>query len=452
MAAALIGRRIAAAAAARVAGGLPHARGGARLCRAAQPPPAAPSRRWISFAVSDEQRALEDRVTTFVREKVIPLEADRARRTAHGPTDGLRDELVGLAIEAGLVDDDAVHAALESHVTRAVFFEAAGYSLLGPVALNINAPDEGNMHMLELIATDAQKARYLAPMLRGETRSCFSMTEPAPGAGSDPTALRTVATPIPGKPGSYSISGRKWLITGANGAAFTIIMAQTLDAAGAEVGASMFLADMDDPAIRVERTLDTMDTSFVGGHAELTFDGLEVGPGQVLGEVGQGFRYAQVRLAPARLTHCMRWLGAARRCHDAAVAYANERESFGKLLIDHQGVGFQLADNLIDMHAARMSIWHTAWVLDGGGDARRESSVSKVLCSEAIWRTVDRSLQCLGGAGVTHDHEVQAIFRDVRAFRVYDGTSEVHRMSLGRSLKTSEAKARTFEMVGKGYA
>ena len=150
------------------------------------------------------------------------------------------------------------------------------------------------------------------------------------------------------------------------------------------------------------------------------------------------------------------WIGPARRCHDAAVAYANERESFGKLLFDHQGVGFQLADNVIDMHAARMSIWNTAWVLDGGGDARRESSVSKVLCSEAIWRTVDRSLQCLGGAGVTHDHEVQAIFRDVRAFRVYDGTSEVHRMSLSRSLKTSEAKARTFEMTsemgGRGYA
>lgn len=294
------------------------------------------------------------------------------------------------------------------------------------------------MHMLDLIASDAQQESYLFPMLRGEARSCFAMTEPPPGAGSDPTALRTVATPD--GDGGYTISGEKWLITGAAGARFTIVMARTLGSDGEDIGASMFLAPMDDPAISTVRLLDTMDSSFTGGHAHLRFDRLRVGPEAVLGEAGKGFKYAQVRLAPARLTHCMRWLGAATRAHDTATAYANERQSFGKALIDHQGVAFQLADNLIDMQLARLAIWHTASVLDGGGDARLESSLAKVACSEAIYRTVDRSLQVLGGTGVTAEAEVTAIFNDVRAFRIYDGSNEVHRMSLGRSLKPRRPK------------
>lgn len=162
------------------------------------------------------------------------------------------------------------------------------------------------MHMLELIATPSQRENFLAPMLAGETRSCFSMTEPPPGAGSDPTALRTVAKPDGA--GGFIIDGEKWLITGAEGAKFTIVMAKTLNEAGDDVGASMFLAPMDDPSIQTIRVLDTMDSSFTGGHAHLKFDGLKVGPDAVLGEVGKGFKYAQVRLAPARLTHCMRWV------------------------------------------------------------------------------------------------------------------------------------------------
>mmetsp|Transcript_2192 Transcript_2192/g.6903 ORF Transcript_2192/g.6903 Transcript_2192/m.6903 type:complete len:359 (-) Transcript_2192:596-1672(-) len=294
----------------------------------------------------------------------------------------------------------------------------------------------GNMHMLELIANEDQRRQYLEPMLAGEMRSCFAMTEPPPGAGSDPTALKTTAH-ADGK-GGFIINGEKWLITGADGAAFTIIMARTFNEAGADVGASMFLSPMDAPGIKTKRALDTIDASFTGGHGHLEFAELRVGADAVLGEVGQGFKYAQVRLAPARLTHCMRWLGAARRAHDTAVAYTNKRQSFGKALIDHQGVSFQLADNLIDMQTARLAIWHAAWTLDGGGDGRRESSMAKVTCSEAIFRVVDRSLQCLGGTGVTHDTEVAQIFNDVRAFRIYDGTSEIHRMSLARSLKIRE--------------
>jgi alkylation response protein AidB-like acyl-CoA dehydrogenase len=193
----------------------------------------------------------------------------------------------------------------------------------------------------------------------------------------------------------------------------------------------MFLADLPDPAIRIERTLDTMDSSFTGGHGVLEFDNLRLPADSVLGEVGKGFRYAQVRLAPARLSHCMRWLGSAMRAQDIAADYARNRVAFGKKLGEHEGVSFMLADNLMDMHTARLSIWHTAWLLDQGHRAANESSMAKVICSEAYFRIADRCMQILGGLGITRDTVVERIFRDIRAFRIYDGPSEVHRWALG---------------------
>jgi acyl-CoA dehydrogenase len=198
--------------------------------------------------------------------------------------------------------------------------------------------------------------------------------------------------------------------------------------------ATMFLADMDQPGIHHERSMDTLDNCFTGGHGVLRFDNLRVPATDVLGEVGQGFRYAQIRLAPARLTHCMRWLGQARRAHDIALDYASRRHAFGKPLAEHEGVGFMLADNDIDLHTARLHIWHTAWLLDQGQKGGFESSRAKVACSEAEWRVVDRCVQILGGQGVTGDTPVMRIFMDMRAFRIYDGPSEVHRWSMARKL------------------
>ena len=196
--------------------------------------------------------------------------------------------------------------------------------------------------------------------------------------------------------------------------------------------ATMFLTDLPNPAFKITRTLDTLDSAFMGGHAVIDIDNLRVSGDDVLGEVGKGFQYAQVRLAPARLTHCMRWLGSAQRAHDIATDYARKRMSFGKPLGEHEGVSFMLADNLMDMHTSRLAIWHCAWVLDQGERGGTESSMAKVICSEAIMRVVDRSLQILGGLGLTRDTVVERIFRDVRAFRIYDGPSEVHRFALGR--------------------
>ena len=387
----------------------------------------------MDFTIPPELAVLQDRTRAFVRERLIPFESD-PRQGPHGPNEDLRHELQTLGKQAGLF---APHVPTEwgglglGHVGKAIVFEEAGYSLLGPLALNIAAPDEGNMHLLDVVATPDQKARWLAPLAAGAIRSCFCMTEPPPGAGSDPAALATTAT----RDGNdYIIEGTKWFTTGAVGAGFAIIMAR-LDGGGSEDGrATMFLADMNEPGITIERVMDSMDEAFPGGHAVVRFDRLRVPASAILGELGQGFRYAQIRLAPARLTHCMRWLGAARRTQDIALAYAAKREAFGRPIAEHEGVGFMLADNDMDIRTSRLTIWHTAWLLDQGERAGTESSIAKVVCSEAIWRVVDRNVQILGGQGVTGETVVARIFKEVRGFRIYDGPSEVHRWSLARHL------------------
>ena len=371
----------------------------------------------MDFALSDELGELKERTERFVREQILLYESD-GRQTAHGPAEELRLELVGLGRRAGLLSP---HVGREwgglglDHRAKAVVFEAAGYSPLGPVALNCFAPDEANMHLLEQVAEERQKEEWLHPLAAGEIRSCFMMTEPAPGAGSDPAMLRTTAR----RDGAdFIIDGTKWLITGAVGAELAIIMAKNNSDTLGPPGATMFLSPMRAPGIHIERVLDTLDRFMAGGHAVVRLDGLRVPESAVLGRVGAGFRYAQVRLAPARLTHCMRWLGAACRAHDIAADHARRRTAFSKPIGEHEGVGFMLADNEMDIHQSRLVIWHAAWVLDQGERGTYESSMAKVICSEAIWRVVDRSMQILGGLGITDDTIVARLFREVRPFRM----------------------------------
>jgi acyl-CoA dehydrogenase len=252
------------------------------------------------------------------------------------------------------------------------------------------------------------------------------MTEPDGGAGSDPSMLKTVAVP---EGTDWRLNGRKWLITGAVGASFGIVMARTGE------HATMFLVDMTSPGIVIERVLDTIDNSMPGGHAVVKLEGVLVPGDQILGEVDQGFKYAQVRLAPARLTHCMRWWGTAKRAHDIATSYACQRKAFNKQLIDHEGVGFMLADNEIDLKQSELMIDWCAAALDRGEKGTLESSMTKVSVSEALFRVADRCVQVLGGLGVTRETIVEQAFREIRAFRIYDGPSEVHRWSLAKNLK-----------------
>lgn len=368
------------------------------------------------------------RVATFVRDVVAPYERD-PRRDAHGPSDELVRELRDKAREAGVLTPhilgDGSH--LDQRETAYVLRQS-GLSPLGPIAVNTAAPDEGNMYLLGKVGSDDQKRRFLDPMVRGEARSAFFMTEPAEdgGAGSDPSMMQTTAV-LDGN--HWVVNGRKAFITGAEGAQVGIVMAKSDD------GACMFLVDLPDPAIVIERVLDTIDNSMPGGHAVVRIENLRVPSDQMLGHSGEGFKYAQVRLAPARLSHCMRWLGACIRANEIATEYACRRQAFGKPLIDHEGVGFMLAENLIDLKQAELMIDWCAGVLDTGELGGAESSMAKVAVSEALMRVADRCVQTMGGTGVTGDTIVEQVFREIRAFRIYDGPTEVHKWSLAKKIK-----------------
>ncbi|MFJ4656461.1 acyl-CoA dehydrogenase family protein [Nocardia sp. NPDC088792] len=386
----------------------------------------------IDFSIPADLAAERDRVRQFVIDKIVPFERD-PRLTAHGPNDELRQEMVELARKEGLL---TIQAPKElggrglTHVEQAVLYEAAGWSTLGPVAMNCAAPDEGNMFLLSKIANERQVEAYLQPVIDGNQRSVFAMTEPG-GAGSDPDQLATEAT-FDGE--NFTVNGRKWLITGADGAKTWIIMARLAANPHLPEGPTLFLTDGDQPGIVIERIMNTMDRNYVGGHAVVQFDDLVLPRESVLGETGQALRYAQLRLAPARLTHCMRWLGAAERAQAIAVDYAKTRTAFGKPIGEHQGVSFMLADNEIALHQCRLTIWHACWLMDQGHKARHESSIAKSYVSEELFKVADRCVQVLGGIGISDETVVEMIFRDMRAFRLYDGPTEVHKYAIGRQI------------------
>lgn len=363
-------------------------------------------RDFIDTSVIPQEKSLEEAEHGISAGVVQDLQ--RAARAAHVFAPTAPRELGGLGLD---------------HRGCSVVLEEAGRSLLGPVALNCAAPDEGNIALLDKVATRAQRVRYLAPLVAGSFRSTFAMTEPAPGAGADPNLLLTSARR---RGEAWILTGTKWFTTGAQGADFSIVMART------DVGATMFLVDAENPGMRIERQLNTMDRAFVGGHCIVSFDECEVADEDILGEVGKGFEYAQVRLGPARLTHCMRWLGAARRAHEASVAYAAQREMFSEHLGNLGMAQQMIADNEIDIATARQLIRHTAGSLDHGNPSRQETSICKTFVSEAVFRIVDRSMQLCGGSGTLSDLPIARIFSDIRAFRIYDGPSEVHRMSIAK--------------------
>jgi len=372
---------------------------------------------------------LSDRVEAFVRETVFPYESD-GRRDHHGaPLDEMVYEMREKARAAGVltphIRDDGSH--LNQRETAEILIRS-GLSPLGPLACNTNAPDEGNMYLIGHVGSPELKQRFLTPLHQGRARSAFLMTEPAEwgGAGADPSMMKTTCV----QDGNHwVVNGRKCFITGYEGASVGIVMAK------AEEGACMFLVDLPNPAIRIDEIPNTIDTSMPGSHATLTIDNLRVPADQMLGSPGEGFKYAQVRLSPARLSHCMRWLGACIRAQEIATDYACRREAFGQKLIDHEGVGFMLAQNRIDIQQCKLMIDWCASVLDTGSLGTVESSMAKVAVSEALMRIADNCVQVMGGTGVTEKTVVEQVFREVRAFRIYDGPTEVHKWSLAKKIK-----------------
>jgi acyl-CoA dehydrogenase len=377
---------------------------------------------------------MAEKVEAFVRDVVVPYEKD-PRRDHHGaPTDELVMAMRAEARAAGVLTPHI--KADGSHLTQretALVLIRSGLSPLGPLACNTMAPDEGNMYLIGHVGSPELKQRFLQPLIEGRGRSAFLMTEPADwgGAGSDPSMMKTTCR----KDGNHwVVDGRKTFITGAQGAMVGIVMAASAEE-DTKGGACMFLVDLPDPAIVIDEVPNTIDSSMPGGHATLTIRNLRVPADQMLGQAGEGFKYAQVRLSPARLSHCMRWLGACIRAQEIATDYACRREAFGKTLIDHEGVGYMLAENKILIKQCELMIDWCASVLDSGSLGTVESSMAKVSVSEALMTIADNCVQVMGGTGVTDRTIVEQVFREIRAFRIYDGPTEVHKWSLAKKIK-----------------
>ncbi|PYI69650.1 acyl-CoA dehydrogenase [Arthrobacter livingstonensis] len=377
------------------------------------------------------------RTREFIRGTVIPAEP----RPGQALNLTVRRELGEAAKAAGVY---APHVPREfggqglSLAHCSPVFQEAGYSPIGPAALNCMAPDEGNMHMLSLIGTPEQKRRFLVPLAAGDVSSCFAMTEPHPGAGSDPDALATTAV----REGNHwVVTGHKRFTSGATFAGFAIVMARTAAEGADPAGATMFLVPMDSPGVRLGAPIHTMDKYLPGGHPHVHFDSVRVPENAVLGKAGLGFPHAQLRLGPARLTHCMRWLGLARRALDIALDRANTREIFGGH-ISQLGIAQEMiAASVIDIETSDAIISKCAVLL--GIDAKAGSalsSVAKVHCSEAVYRVIDRAVQLCGGDGVSDGLPLAQYLNEVRPFRIYDGATETHKWAIAR--RASSARRR----------
>ncbi|MFY3330584.1 acyl-CoA dehydrogenase family protein [Achromobacter xylosoxidans] len=387
----------------------------------------------MDFSLPPELEDYRQRVRAFVDRELIPLEADRANYDDHENIDAaLLDRVRAKAREAGLW-------ALQMPRKRggqglpmvglAACYEEMNRSIFGPAAFNAAAPDDGNMRVLAQVARPDQQDRWLQPIIDGKVRSSFVMTEPSPGSGSDPSMMRTTATRQGDK---WLIHGRKWFITGAGAAQHFILIARTSD--DARKGLSAFLFDADQPGWRIVRRIPIMGPEEHGGHCELEFDGLEIPDENRLMEVGDGLKLTQIRLGPARLTHCMRWLGLARRAMAVAVDYVGERSSFGQKLADREGVQWLLGDAAMQIELGRLLTMRAAARLDQGDFARKEISMAKIVVSETLHKVVDTALQLNGARGYSKDTPLEWIYRYARQARLVDGASEVHKMVLARYL------------------
>ena len=385
----------------------------------------------MQHAPNGAAEELAQQVLSFVEELVLPLEAATGRAEPdESALAQIRKEAKDRGLWAPQLPPELGGGGL--HLLDACpVLEAAGRSLLGPLALGCAAPDEGNAHLLHLAANDEQRRRYLVPLAAGEIRSTFCMTEPAPGAGSDPRMMRSLAR----RDGDgWIIDGDKWFSTGARGAAFAIVAAVTDRDADPGKGVSLFLVDADTPGFEIVRDIGTLGGGTPGGHCEVRLRGCRVSTEDLLGELHQGYRLLQQRLVPARLTHCMRWIGAAARAREIATDYIREREAFGRTIAEWQAPQWMLADSHIELHASRLMVWNAAACIVAGGRARLESSMCKVFVAETVHRVIDRAVQLCGGKGVSDDLPLAGFYEESRSFRIYDGPSEVHRMVVARSL------------------
>ncbi len=387
----------------------------------------------MEFTLPAEIEKVRLRTRQFVEEHVLPLEADAGNYDEH---ENIRlDVLRRVQARARAESLWAPQAPPEYGgmglpiVGWAAMYEEANRSIFGPLAFNCAPPDDGNMNLLARVGTEAQKEKWLRPIIEGKVRSAFVMTEPSPGAGSDPGMMRTRAER---KNAHWVIQGHKWFITGAGIADHFILIARTSD--DARRGLTAFLFHRDQPGWQLVRRIPIMGPEEHGGHCELLFEGLEVADENVLMQVGDGLRATQIRLGPARLTHCMRWLGLAKRCLEIAQAYVERREGFGTRLADRESVQMKLGEVAGRIQLGRLLVMHAAWKLDQGDRARKEISMAKVHVADTLHQAADVGIQLNGARGYSKDTILEWIYRYARQARLVDGASEVHNMVLARFL------------------
>ncbi len=388
----------------------------------------------MDFRLSPEIESLRRRVAEFVEEHVLPVERDPKAYDAH--------EFIGEAYLGKLREKARAAGLWAFHMPKerggqglgpvgmAAVYEEAARSIFGPAAFNCAAPDDGNMFLLNKILPEAQKDRWLQPIIDGGLRSSFVMTEPHPGSGSDPAG--TMLTRAERKGDRWIVNGRKWFITGAEGAQHFILVARTSD--DPRRGLTAFLYHADQPGWRIVRRIPIMGPEEHGGHCELLFEGLEIPDENRLLEIGDGLKVTQIRLGTARLTHCMRWLGMAKRAMEIAAAYVAEREAFGAKLADKEGVQWLMGEAAMDIHTGRLLTMHAAWKLEQGEFARKEVSMAKVAVADTLHKAVDTALQLCGARGYSKDTLLEWMYRYARSARLVDGASEVHKTVLSKAL------------------
>ncbi len=384
----------------------------------------------MDFALSNELRAIRAEVREFVETHIIPAEDAILREDAQGE----RSTLQGLQTDARERGLWVPHLPEElggrnlGLLGMCTLFREMGRSPFGAKVFNCDAPDQGNMDLLLAVGSEEVRDRYLRPLVAAEITSAFCMTEPAPGAGSDPANLRTAAR---SQNGVWVIDGHKWYSTGGSKASFLIVMARTSD--DPKRGATMFLVDRHAPGVEVVRDVPVMAPNVLD-HVETEFRFRGVRAEAILGDVGSGFRLAQARLVPARLTHCMRWLGLADRALHMCKNYVSERQSFGRRLADHQAIQQKFAAAATGLHAGNLMTFHCAQILEAGHEsvARAYSSMTKNHVAQLLCRTLDDAIQMHGGLGYSHDLPFARWYAAARAARIADGPDEVHDMLVAR--------------------
>ena len=405
----------------------------------------------MDYTIPVAVEALRARIATFVAHEVLPLEGDPQSYDGHGNIapallDGLRLKAKAEGLWCLQLRPETGGGGL-GKAGMAVCYEEMNRSIFGPLVFNSAAPDDGNMMLLEKVGTAEQNDWWLAPVVAGRVRSSFAMTEPAPGAGSDPGMMRTRAIRVGD---SYRITGRKWFITGAEGAAHFIVLARTSDAA--RHGLTAFLFHRDQPGWRIVRRIGIMGPEEHGGHCELEFDGLEVPVRNVLIGEGAGLKVTQIRLGPARLTHCMRWLGLSKRCVEIAQDYAAGRQAFGQVLAERDSVRTMLGGLSMQIEIGRLLVMKAAWELDRGGFARKEISMAKVHVANVLHLAADTAIQINGARGYSTDTVLEWIYRYARQARLVDGADEVHKMVLSRTLDAEGRGFWQWPVTGPGNA